>query len=66
MLNLLYDLCLCLGTKLLRSFTHYQPFNILKSKYTCKECPEEAENTVMCLSIGTPKHDKFPFVPNGK
>ena len=23
-------------------------------------------NTVMCLSIGTPKIINFPFVPNGK
>ena len=25
-----------------------------------------AESTIMCLSIGTPINNKFPFVPNGK
>ena len=25
-----------------------------------------SKNTVMCLSIGTPKIIDFPFVPNGK
>ena len=28
--------------------------------------PANTENTIMCLSIGTPKKINFPFVPDGK
>ena len=27
---------------------------------------KNTQYTLMCLSIGTPKNNKFPFVPNGK
>ena len=33
---------------------------------TLGRCKHKHKNTLMCLSIGTPKNYEFPFVPNGK